>query len=148
MLMLLFHFIGFFFFKSKWKLLLRRIDYYYLKNGEFPLRPQSVNTTTKKVAFMSETNNEWKNPHSKLRSSIRLVISFFPLSSTFYFDFKKKTKTLVHIISCLQFPSSLGTFIITTSHLSKTSFAIQFNLSVFASAIPTYIISLKNWSAQ
>ena len=75
MLMLFFHFIGFFF-KSKWKLLLRRIDCYYLQNGEVPLRPQGVNAT-KKIAFMSKTNNEWQNPHLKLRSPIRLVISVF-----------------------------------------------------------------------
>ena len=112
MLMLFFHFIGFFF-KSKWKLLLRRIDCYYLQNGEVPLWPQGVNAT-KKIAFMSKTNNEGQNPHLKLRFPIRLVISFFFLSHL-YFDVKEKTKTLVQRISCLQFPSSLSTFIITTS---------------------------------
>ena len=30
-----------------------------------------------KVAFMSKTNKEWRNPHLKLRSSIRRLILFF-----------------------------------------------------------------------
>ena len=41
---------------------------------------------------------------------------FFFFSSSFYFDFKGTTKTLMHIISCLLFLSSSRTFIITTSH--------------------------------
>ena len=45
------------------------------------------NQKKKKIAFMSKTNNEWQNPHSKLRSSIRLVISFFSSLIDFLFWF-------------------------------------------------------------
>ena len=77
-----------FFFKSKWKLLFRRIDCFYLQNGEVPLRPKVwMQPKKKKIAFMSKTNNEWQNPHSKLRSSIRLVISFFSSLIDFLFWF-------------------------------------------------------------
>ena len=105
-----------FFFRSKWKLLLGRIHCYYLKNGAVPLRPQSVNTTTKKLhSWVKRTTNEKPSFKVKVFDQARNLV-FFPLSSTFYFDFTKKTKTLVRIISCLQFPSSLSTFIITTYH--------------------------------
>ena len=62
------------------------------------------------------------------------ILLFFFFSSIFYFDFKETTKTLMHIISCLLFPSSSRTFKITT---------LKFNLSVFPTAIPSHIISLK-----
>ena len=48
--------------------------------------------------------------------SVFLFCRFFFFSSSFYFDFKGTTKTLMHIISCLLFLSSSRTFIITTSH--------------------------------
>ena len=48
--------------------------------------------------------------------SVFLFCRFFFSSSSFYFDFKGTTKTLMHIISCLLFLSSSRTFIITTSH--------------------------------
>ena len=73
---------------------------------------------------------------SMLRSVLILFFHFivFFFLSIFYFDFKETTKTLMHIISCLLFPSSSRTFIITT---------LKFNLSVFPTAIPSHIISLK-----
>ena len=73
---------------------------------------------------------------SMLRSMLILFFHFIVIffSSIFYFDFKETTKTSMHIISCLLFPSSSRTFIITT---------LKFNTSVFPTAIPSHIISLK-----
>ena len=70
---------------------------------------------------------------SMLRSMLILFFHFIVIffSSIFYFDFKETTKTSMHIISCLLFPSSSRTFIITT---------LKFNLSVFPTAIPSHII--------
>ena len=74
--------------------------------------------------------------HVYVEIHVDSVLSFycFFFSSIFYFDFKETTKTLMHIISCLLFPSSSRTFIITT---------LKFNTSVFPTAIPSHIISLK-----
>ena len=57
------------------------------KTERFLYGPKVWMQPKKKIVFMSKTNNEWQNPHSKLRSSIRLVISFFSSLIDFLFWF-------------------------------------------------------------
>ena len=89
-----------FFFRSKWKLLLGRIDCYYLKNGAVPLRPQSVNTTTKKLhSWVKRTTNEKPSFKVKVFDQARNLVFFSSLIDFLFWFYKEDENFGAHNIT-------------------------------------------------